>query len=306
MGVSSYERKYSNDDIIINADGTITRKNVDSSNYNDGPSDGGGSNTGIIIACIIIVMIIVVGLIVVSNRDGGDSTYDEPISTVYEIDEEPVVADVGATYLNVSRSTVSFSANGGSVDIDVSTDGDWSIGTSTASWGHLSKYGSYVTLTVDPNTESESRTDWFTIEAGSYEKKIEITQAANTKPSAKIERVWVDHNIFNNGVKGMMIHIKCKVENLKGQMVDFYAYFYQGDNSTPLHDSYGNNLSFSARGEVLHKSGEWDDLRIFVPHTGLNMAPGVSGEFSFDVSVKHNGRELDRDNNNRFTFTSGY
>lgn len=298
------------DNYIINSDGTITRT-TSSSSYSGGSYNGGssgGSGYGWVFFLIICVVVGIIIAVVFSNKR-HQQEYETPVSQVVSLDDDEYVEveqNDATTYLTISPNSVTFDAEGGSVDIEVSTDGNWSIGTPTASWGHLSEYGSHVTLTVDPNTENESRTDWFTIEAGNYERRIEITQGANTTPSAKIERVWVDHNLFNNGVKGMMIHLECEVYNLKGQTVYFYAYFYQGDNSTPLHDYYGNNLSFSAMGNVLHTSGKWDDFRIFVPYTGLNMAPGVSGEFSFDISVKHNGNELDRNNNNRFTFTSGY
>ena len=210
------------------------------------------------------------------------------------------------TYLSVSESSVIFDSDGGSIDIDISTDGEWEIGTSTADWGHLSKHSSSVTLRVGSYSGDEDRTDWFTIKAGDYEERIEITQHADNEPSANIERVWVDHNEYNNGYKGMLIHVEFTTENLLGKTVYVYAYFYQSDNQTPLHNQYGDKLYFYGTGSPSYKSARFGDFKIFVPYVGLNMAPGVSGDFSFDIEVKDgSGTLYDRDENNSFTFSSG-
>ncbi len=296
------------DNIIINADGTITRR--DASNNNGGSSD----NTGCIWAVIIAVCIIV-GIVIAANSNSSDNSYSEPEKVVSEVvsnnsskEEETYVEETSneATYLSVSESSVIFDSDGGSIDIDISTNGEWEIGTSTADWGHLSKHSSSVTLRVGSYSGDEDRTDWFTIKAGDYEERIEITQHADNEPSANIERVWVDHNEYNNGYKGMLIHVEFTTENLLGKTVYVYAYFYQSDNQTPLHNQYGDKLYFYGTGSPSYKSARFGDFKIFVPYVGLNMAPGVSGDFSFDIEVKDgSGTLYDRDENNSFTFSSG-
>lgn len=305
-------------DFIINADGTLTKKGISSSSR--GGSGSSSDNTGCIWAFIIAVCVIV-GIVIAANSNSSDNhSHSKPEKIVTEVissntsEEEDTYAEDTyteetnneATYLSVSESSVTFDSDGGSIDIEISTDGEWEIGTSTADWGHLSIHSSSVTLRIDSYSGDEDRTDWFTIEAGDYEERINITQHANNNPSASIERVWVDHNEYYNGANGMMIHADISVENLEGETVYVYTYFYQGDNTTPLHDPYGNNLYFYGTGNVNHKSGRFEDFKIFVPYVGLNMAPGSSGTLSFDVSVKCGGEQLDRDNNNQFTFSSGY
>lgn len=294
------------DDFIINPDGTITRKGASSSN-----SGGSSDNTGCIWAVIIAVCIIV-GIIVAANSNGSDNnSYSEPEKVVSEVvssnDSKEEISNE-ATYLSVSESSVTFDSDGGSIDIEISTDGEWEIGTSTADWGHLSIHSSSVTLRVGSYSGDEDRTDWFTIKTGDYEKRIDITQHADNEPSANIERVWIDHNEYMNGAKGMLIHSEISVEHLEGRIIYVYVYFYQADNTTPLHNPYGNDLCFYGTGNVNveHKSGRFDDFKVFVPYSGLNMAPGTTGSFSFDISVKYGDEQLDRNNNNSFTFTSGY
>ena len=270
------------EEIIINADGTITRRNVTSSNHGNSNNRGSSNDSGWIWIAIIVVCFIV-GVIYVINSNSNK-----------------------ATYLSVSKSRVTFNWQGGSTDIEIDTDGDWEIGSKPENWGHVSKNNTSVTLSIDNYSGDEDRTDWFSIQAGDYEKRIEIVQRANREPSANIEKVWVDHNVFVNGYKGMLIHIKFTTKNLLRKTVYVYAFFYQSDNQTPLHNQYGKPLYFYGTGIPNYKSARFDDFTLFVPHEGLNMAPGVNGSFSFDIEVKDSrGTLLDNDKNTTFTFSSG-
>ena len=81
-----------------------------------------------------------------------------------------------ATHLNVSSDNISYSYSGGTRTITVYTDGEWQISTGTAGWGHTSISGNTITLRIDENTSSSSRTDYFVIKSGSKEKRINISQ----------------------------------------------------------------------------------------------------------------------------------
>jgi hypothetical protein len=193
MGMSSYEREYSDEDIVINADGTITRKHLASSDSSQ-PSEGGSPSNTNPIKFVMFIICVIVGVL------------------IYE----------------------------------------------------------YV----------------------------------GEKPRAHIERIWVDYNEYQNGEDGMNIHVKFTVNNLLDEDVDVYVYFYQGNNLTPLHDRYGDNVYFFETTSVNYKSSIFNDFDIFIPYSWLDIASGTSGYFSFDISVKHSGNQLDRDRNNRFYFTS--
>lgn len=100
-------------------------------------------------------------------------------------------AGKSATRLSVSTENVSFSYTGGSRTITVSTDGEWQISTGTAGWGHTSINGNTITLRIDENTSSSSRTDYFVIKSGSKEKRINISQDGKpvTRLSVSTENV---------------------------------------------------------------------------------------------------------------------
>ncbi len=299
----------------VNEDGSVTRIDGGGSNgsgNNKPKSNSGGSfdNSGCIWGVIIAVVICVI--IAIANSGSSDSSvsdYDtvEAVEVV-EVEEVPVAEEVytpSTTYLRVSDDDIYISADGGSREITVYTDGDWYVEVDVASWGHLSKYSDSVTLRIDPNSSSSSRTDYFVLKSGDYTKRINITQYGNNKPSGNITRVWVDHNVYYNGAKGMKIHASYDVENMKDKYVYMYTYFYYGDNITPLRNPYGNNLSMSSSGVAPYESTTFNDTWHFIPYTNLNMQPGYGSiDLSFDVSIKDtNGNQLDRDENNRFTLT---
>ena len=299
----------------VNEDGSVTRidgggSNGCGSNKPNNSSGGSSDNSGCIWGVIIAV---VIGIIIaMSNSGSSDSSVsdDDTVEAVevVEVEEVPVVEEVyipSATYLRVSDDDIYISAAGGSRDITVYTDGDWSVDVNVANWGHLSKYSDSVTLRIDPNSSSSSRTDYFVLKSGDYTKRVNITQYGNNKPSGNITRVWVDHNVYYNGAKGMKIHASYDIENMKDKYVYMYTYFYYGDNSIPLKNPYGNHLSMSSSGVAPYESTTFNDTWHFIPYTNLNMQPGYGSiDLSFDVVIKDgNGNQLDRNDNNQFTLS---
>ena len=279
----------------VNDDGSVTRINAGGNN-NSNNSSGSSSNNGciwfIIIAIIlggIILAIIFGGIILAISNSNSNSTNMET-----------------TTYLNVSDDDIYISADGGTEEITVSTDGEWYIDVDVTSWGHLTKYSNSISIRLDRNTSSSSRDDYFVIKSGNYTKRINITQYGDSSPKAEIESIWMDHNITQNGVRGMKIHVKFTVDNMKDKTIYTYAYFYWGDNVTPLHDQYNNDLSFRGYGTPSYDNARFDDFGIFVPYSGLNMKPGLGTvELSFDISVKtSSGTELARKNNTQITFNN--
>lgn len=292
---------------IVNDDGSITKIGGNCGHNTPNNSGGSSGNSGCLWVIIIAVVIGIVIAIATNLSDSSDSTLDLTAVVVEDV-EDAVVKEVytpSTTYLNVSDNNIYMSSDGGSTNITISTDGDWYIDISVAEWGHLTKNSNSVTLRLDRNTSRSSRTDYFVIKSGNYTKRIDITQSGNTSPSADIEKIWVDHNVYQNGLKGMKIHVRFTVDNMKGNMIYGYVFLYYKDNVTPLHDPFGNNLSFYSYGTSNYDGSIFEDFQIFVPYNGLNMQPGAGSiDLSFDISIRtSSGTELDRDNNTQFTYT---
>lgn len=88
-------------------------------------------------------------------------------------------AGKSATRLDVSTSDVEFSADGGSRNIEIYTDGECSISTLPESWAHATINGNSISLRVDENLGTK-RTDYFVIKSGSYTERINISQAGKS------------------------------------------------------------------------------------------------------------------------------
>ena len=87
------------------------------------------------------------------------------------------ITQQGATpYLTISKDYVSFFSSGGTEYFTVNCNGIWEIKTHPYSWGHLSRDGRTLKLSIDPNSTTSERTDYFVIKCGDIEKRVNITQ----------------------------------------------------------------------------------------------------------------------------------
>lgn len=144
-----------------------TPKNSPTSNNSDDNS-GCWWIVGIIAVCTIGVFLWV-------NSCNNSESYQ---------DTEEVIEEVAATeesevqiYLTVSTENLQFDSDGGVEVINIGSNGSWSIGTQTESWGHLSKNGNQLQVRIDENPDHEERTDYFTVRAGDKEQRVNITQS---------------------------------------------------------------------------------------------------------------------------------
>lgn len=209
-----------------------------------------------------------------------------------------------ATYLYVSEESKNlyFNADGGYKIIPIATDGKWEISIHPEYWIHATESKHNLSLRIDKNPNESERTDYLTICANGHEVRIDINQSG-VGPSAKIDQVWVDHNVYENGYKGMRIHVKFTNKHLKGQKLIVYAYFYEGDNETKLYDEYDDHLYWNKSCTPSYEDSKYDDFKLFVPYSELNMPDGTDSTFSFDISIQDsNGKQLARLNNTRFTY----
>ena len=144
-----------------------TPKNIPTSN-NSNDNSGCWWIVGIIAVCTVGVFLWV-------NSCNNSESYQD----VEEVVEEITPTEEGEVekYLSVSTENLQFDSDGGVEVINIETNGDWSIGTQTESWGHLSKNGNQLHVRIDENPEHEERTDYFTIIAGDKERRVNITQS---------------------------------------------------------------------------------------------------------------------------------
>lgn len=219
------------------------------------------------------------------------------------------------TYLYVdSKSAVSanFSSYGGSETFYVSTDA-----SSWTTWGIPSwctvenKTASSFVIRCKPNTSPSTRTDYMKIQAGDKEVRIDISQAGDANAiSAEIKSVRVDYDVYQDGYKGMLIHVNFDVENCRSVPCRCAAYFYFSDG-TALKDYNGSyktsdgHVSTGTDFTPSYDSSNYSDLRLFIPYNELHLTRSGTHSCYFEVNLyrKRDSKFFDTEYKESFTIS---
>jgi len=217
--------------------------------------------------------------------------------------------------LTVSSESLSFLPAGGSQTITVNSSSSWRIGTKTYDWGHLSTNGNTITLRVDANTTTSSRTDYFTVKADNLEKRINISQSGGTASSSKdatIKSVSVSNNADVDGEKGLSVNVSFNISGMKGHSGKVSCYFYDtsGNALIDTNDSYGTtgNPSCVAVSRSINPGYDntvYTDFDVKIPYKELHLSSTYSRTLRVDVIIwdysSGGGHELTRKSGTTFT-----
>ena len=108
-------------------------------------------------------------------------------------------------------------------------------------------------------------------------------------PHASFTKQWVDYDVYEDGIKGMRIHVKFTAYEMK-EMDSYVAIYFQDDYGNKLKDK--NQKFYSTTGEVaVYKSlnpccdvTDYDDLQVFMPYDELDLSAGKYN-LTMDVDV---------------------
>lgn len=203
-----------------------------------------------------------------------------------------------------SDKTKHFPESGGRETYFVSTSSSSYETWGVPSWCSIeNKTSTSFTLVCSRNTSSSPRSDYMKVKSAGKEIRIDITQDAKLAPSAEIESVSQEHNVYNGSVKGMNIKLKFKTHNMLNQRVTATAWFYYGDNTTKLNNGYGGQVNVSNTDTAPYENTEFT-MTLFMPYTNLRMTDSGSTTLSFDVVITDfSGNSLVRSNNHAFVYS---
>ena len=199
-----------------------------------------------------------------------------------------------ATYLNVSLTEgdgidnfVVFDPTPESVVFSVRTDGDWRL-WGVPSWCEVvSQTSGSFTLRCEANPTTEERDDYFKVLAGDKEFRIDVNQLSGTgrtaSPSAvrtgEVVKVWVDYDQWQDGRKGMIVHVEFTVDGMLGRTGKAAAYFSYSDGSRL--ESTDDDFT-TPDGQVVmgydfvpkYESTRFNDFQMFIPYDEFHIASG--------------------------------
>lgn len=170
-----------------------------------------------------------------------------------------------------------------------------------------SKNSSSFTIHASDNNSSSSRTGYYiSVTAGNKEVRINLTQSA-VQASASITNVSTDHNVYQNGYKGMRINVTFNAYNLSGQNLEIVAWFYY-ENGTRLEDR--NNSYHTTDGQVSasthytpYSSSASRTVSIFMPYDELHITRSGRTDLKYYVGICNRGNHLTKSSYQSFYYT---
>ena len=155
-------------------------------------------------------------------------------------------------------------------------------------------------IVVQRNTSNDNNTATF-----------HQTNNSETRQTATVKHVYVDHNTYGEGKKGMTITVEFESKNLKGEDLYCLVRFYNDDGS-PLAQKNHNEKYLSVNGNVIvgqYTSPPYNDCTtkttLFIPYDELPTNGKERTDYLLDASILHYYTEteydvLDRSNSYSF------
>ena len=109
-----------------------------------------------------------------------------------------------------------------------------------------------------------------------------------TKGSAVINKVWIEHNTTMNNKSGITIHTDLNVKGMKGKKIEVLSYFYDSGKNKMMGGVTGYKTQ---SGQVCHsytttpsyESSHWEDFKLFIPYSAL---PSLSNNQTYYVTIR--------------------
>jgi len=131
------------------------------------------------------------------------------------------------------------------------------------------------------------------------------------KPSARFDKAWVDYDITQGGIKGMNIHVKFAVYELKGVDTQIRIKF-QDSQGNDLKDS--NKSFYTENGNVAvfsdlkpgYDATEYNDLQIFMPYAEFDITRAGKYNLKMDIDlIYENGTFIQHLGYHEFEYSRG-
>jgi len=135
-----------------------------------------------------------------------------------------------------------------------------------------------------------------------YTKPANSTNSSNGA-STSFGKIWADYDVFENGSKGMRIHVTFTVNQMKGQDCYILITFEKKEGDKYYYMSAGNDNEYSnVIGDLITYKKltpccdvtNYEDLQVFMPYGELNLSPGKY-DLRLDLDVTKSIEDSDLD-----------
>ena len=111
-----------------------------------------------------------------------------------------------------------------------------------------------------------------------------------TGPSATFEKLWIDYDVYDDGVKGMKIHVKFTAYdmlNLDAYLAIYFKYDDESDkwlmDKNSKYNSTDGYVAVYRSLKPLYNPAVYNDYDVFMPYSELDLDPG---EYDLAMDVK--------------------
>ena len=200
-----------------------------------------------------------------------------------------------STYLKVNNQdeelSYNFGTNVSSNTFYVSSDcTGWRLSEVPSFCKVSNQTSTSFTLECDQNISRTPRSGCMFIKTDNQTVRMDIKQNAGT--GAKINKVWVDHNVYKNDAKGMLIHVEFETSGLKEHQLDVCAFFYYKDGkklegySGSGYCTVDGQTTVQKRTTSSYENSIWRDYELFIPNSKLS--PNRPVELKFFIQIIDN------------------
>lgn len=127
--------------------------------------------------------------------------------------------------------------------------------------------------------------------------KPENSNIPATAANASLEKLWVDYDVTQNGLKGMLIHVKFNLFNMKDVDCDVAIYFEKtsGEKLTTSNTEYraksGQVALYKGLKPAYNPVTLYSDIQLFMPYKELNLGTGKF-DLTMDADIIYENGDL--------------
>lgn len=200
------------------------------------------------------------------------------------------VTQAPKSYLEVSETNITAPAVGGSYIIRFKSNTATEYIYPNSDLFTIQQIDNTLNVKINRNEHNSWREGW--IEMATKDKcvkrKIIISQAGISNDStayALIRKVWTEENIYENGKKGINIHIKMEIYNMRNKKCQAVVYFEDnlGNALKDKNSSYcdiGGNVICATEFSPKYSTTNYEDFVVFMPYNELHVNETKSLRFA--------------------------
>jgi hypothetical protein len=181
----------------------------------------------------------------------------------------------------------------------------------------------YAILLTDKKNRTpflDEKADFYSISQADYARLVKTIQPAypspppappstpkpqaSIAPSGSIEKIWLEHNVYENGAYGMNVHCHFTINNKKDKKVGVWLYIADSNNKQVCFKNSGGKNSIPYL-TPSYDNSEYKDFVIFVGYneSWVQLLPQGKNDLKLKITIidRENTSKLDESNYEYFT-----